>query len=481
MYSSKLIQVLRAFTKEEFRNLNKFLNAPRYRDGSRKHDPGLFKSIAPYYPFQEKSKIEKARIFKKIYPTEVYKPGKLEKQMSSLFSLVQDFIITRNSDNREELHQLLTLAAFYRTRSLHSLAEICIKKYKRTLAQTDQRDANYFYDIFLLEKQVANHQATFQDSKKALNFPQALEHLDQYYIFEKLELACRMLAIHRFLFPVDLKNSLVVLDHLLPLLDADFFATPVINVYYKAYRFLNGKEEDSETRFLIFEEALNDCKDLLSDNQLLSLNSIIRNHCIGQYHKGTAGYLKKSFYVYQDHLEKGYLYYEDKLYAATMMNMVVSGLRLNQVEWVFKFIKDHQDRITGTNSPEEVYRLNLANYYFYVKNYNKALDYLVDTYENIYYKLIAKRLEIKIYFEMKHVLLAPRIDAFKIYVYRFTTEKITQKHKVGNRNFIDLLKQIQLPRTFQNEKRIDKLMTKVKQSKYIPEKEWLLEKLEKLR
>jgi len=82
---------------------------------------------------------------------------------------------------------------------------------------------------------------------------------------------------------------------------------------------------------------------------------------------------------------------------------------------------------------------------------------------------------------MKHVLLAPKMDAFKIYIYRFSTKKMTQKHKQANQNFIDLLKQIHLPRTFQNERRINKLITKINTFKFVHEKEWLLEKLEELR
>lgn len=482
MHRSKLVKVLKKLSKAELRALQNFLNAAVFRDGLKtKSSLALFKLLLPHYPAFNKHTLKKETIHKKLYNQESYKPGKLEKQMSGLFNLIQEFIIDQHTSNQSELQQTLILYTFYRGRGLNNLADILVKKYQKILKETQQGDSMYFYDTFLLEKEIANHQAIFLDAKKSINFPQALKDLDQYYIFEKLELACRLLAIHRFVFPVDLEDSLLLLDHLKPLMETDYFDVPIIKVYYKAYCFLNADEVDMEAAFLAFEISLKTHHAFISEELRLPLNSIIRNYCVLQCHRGVKGYLEKGFQVYKDHLEKGYLYSDGLLFTSTLTNLSGFGLRLKQFDWVLQFILDHQYKLTGTNTPEDVYNLNLANYYFCTKHYEKALDYLGETYEESYSKIKAKRLEIKIYYEMKHVLLTPKMDAFKIYIYRFPKKKITQKHKLANQNFIDLLKQIYLPRTFQNERRIDKLSLKTNTFKFVHEKEWLLEKLEELR
>jgi len=319
MYESKLVRVLRKFTKEEFSEFKKYLHTVITKDGLiLKNSLSLFKAIHNHYPYTDQKKIKKESIYKKIYPGQAYKSGKLEKQMSSLFTLVQEFIVVNNTGKKNELHQLLTLYTFYRSRGLNSLASIHIKKYQKIIEERDRGESAYFYDSFLLEKEISNHQAIFLDAKKNLNFPQALKNLDQYYIFEKLELACRLLVINRFVFPVDLKDSLTVLQYLKPLMESGYFDIPMIKVYYKAYCFLSAEETEIEAAFLVFEETLKIHYASIPEAQLLPLNSIIRNYCVLQFHRGVEGYLEKGFLVYKDHLEKGYLYRDGQLFASTL-------------------------------------------------------------------------------------------------------------------------------------------------------------------
>jgi len=482
MNDSKLVQVLKKLTKEEFRGFKKNLNELAIGDKVKiKNSLTLFNLLSPYYPVFNKNDVSKCEVFAKLYPEEPYKTGKLEKQMSYLFGLLQEFIVSEKNGDQLALHQLLILYTFYCNRGLDNLAAIQIRKYQKSISKTSNNDATFFYDTFLLEKEVSNQQAIFLDRKETSSFSNALEHLDLYYILEKLELACRLLAIHRFVFPVDLEKSLVLLDHLRPLLDEEYFEEPLIKVYYKAYCFLSADTDDEiESAFKLFEESLELYQPSISEKQSLPLHTIVRNYCVIQYHRGVKNYLRKGFEVYKDHLSKGYLYMNDQLFAGTLANIAGYGLKLREYDWVFNFINDHKDKIIGTNAAE-VYHLNIADYYFHTRDYEKALDYLRKPYEDTYFKLKAKRLEIKIYYELKHVLLGPKIDAFKIYIYRFPSEKITQKQKMANRNFIDLLKQIQLPRTFQNEKRIDKLIDKVYSFPSLHDREWLVEILENLR
>ena len=482
MHQSKLIQVLRKFSIEEFNALKRFLNAPevKLRLGL-KNSLTLFKLIKNYFPDFEKSKIEKENLYKKCFPKQKYISGKIEKEMSGLFGLVQEFIVFYNAGLDRGVDDLLLLNTFYRDRGLDNLAEITIKKYRKLLKQHSSANAAFYYHSYLLEKQIGNHQARFLGPSKLSNIPRALSALDAYYVFEKLELACRIIAINRFVYPIEIGDSLVMLEHLKPLLDADFFDDPVIKLYYKAYLLLTVQESFAKQAFLDFEQLLKLYATSIPKEHLLPLNAIIRNYCVSQYVKGVPGFLEQLFYIYQDHLRKGYLYDNGKLFAATFMNLVETGLLMKQFDWVYQLIEEHKNKITRTVSPENEIRLSFANYYFHLMSYEKALDFLTQNFEDTYSKIKGKRLELMIYFEMKHVLLAPKIDAYKIYIYRLPVEKTTQKFKNANKNFIDLLKQIQLPRTFQNSKRIDKLAAKVKGFNYISEKAWLLKSLENLR
>ena len=73
------------------------------------------------------------------------------------------------------------------------------------------------------------------------------------------------------------------------------------------------------------------------------------------------------------------------------------------------------------------------------------------------------------------------MDAFKIFIYRLPEGSFNRRSKEMNRNFIDLLRQIKLPKTLGHPDRIDKLAEKVRASPQLSDKEWLLDKLELMR
>jgi len=482
MQSSKLIQVLKCFTASELRVFQQFLDAPfLHKAKDLKNIQALFQLLKPYYPKFDSPKLTKRLVFDSLYPDNDFIVGKVEKHQSRLFGVVKEFIIFQHSRLHGELHQHIALYSFYANRKLDNLSATTITAYQKAIAKKEQPSAAYFYERFLFEQQAKRYEVLSSSTKQPKYLSAALESLDHYYLLAKLDLACQLLSFHRMITPVDFQKSLKTIELLTPLLEEEYFDQPSIKVYFRAYQLLRTKGEEAEEEFATFERELKKYEGDIPLDQRKLLNAIIRNYSIVQYHKGVDSYLPKAFHIYQTHLREGYLYYENKLLPSTLGNIVVFGLRMKNEDWVWQFLQEHKNKITGTSNPEIVYQLNVANYYFHVQNYEKALAFLSYNNEDTYYRLSGKRLEIKIYYETKHVLLMSRIDSFKIYIYRLNSSQISPKQKIGNRNFIDLLKQIQLPKTFQNQKRIDKLVDKISSLDSITDKVWLLEKLEELR
>ena len=157
------------------------------------------------------------------------------------------------------------------------------------------------------------------------------------------------------------------------------------------------------------------------------------------------------------------------------------ALRLKQFDWVEQFIEEHKDRLLGADNPEEVYRFNKANLHFHQQNFDRALDLLSARYSDIYYELAARRLEIKIFYEIRSPLLDSKTEAFKVFGFRQAKRKLPDTPKIGNNNFIDLLRQMTNPATLGNQPRIEKLRKRLKEKQIIAERDWLAEKLNTLR
>ncbi len=482
MHQSKMIRVLRKFTKQEFISLRKYLSSPTVKSKSGIGDSLLlFSKLEHAFPKFSKEKIDKDLIYKNMYPEEDFKKGKLEKQMTHLFALLEFYIMEGQKNSTQLLHDYLKLGLFYQEKGLTQLSKVTYKKYTKILSTANLSDTDMFRDVFLLEKQLSNHQAKVLNPKEPPNFLKVFTNLDHYYIAERLELTCRLVAINRFIFQVEFGDSMEIVEALRPLLEQDFFEPPLIKLYYRAFQLLTVDDVAAKQISLDFEHLLEKYEDEISTNHLIPLYAIIRNYCVSEYVKGDKGFLKRTFQIYKLHLAKGLLYQDNKIYTATLNNMVEVGLLMNEFTWVQQLIADHENRLTGSAHLEEEISLNWANYYFFKKEFEKAQDYLNVNFEMIYSKIKAKRIEVKVYYEMNHQILDSKIDAFKIFIYRMSSNKVTEKYKMGNRNFIDVLKQIQLPKTFKNIKRIDKLKAKVNSFTYIHEKDWLLEKLAALR
>jgi len=72
------------------------------------------------------------------------------------------------------------------------------------------------------------------------------------------------------------------------------------------------------------------------------------------------------------------------------------------------------------------------------------------------------------------------MDAFKLYIYRLSSKSILPHKRKSYNNFINFFRQLRNPKTFSNLNRIEKLKAKIQSTKYLSDKEWLLQKLDEL-
>ncbi len=483
MYSSKLIQILSVFKVKELERLAVFLESPYFNAGKKaKETLALFQHIYSYLPDASDVNLSKSATYKILYPDEVIVKGKLEKLMSRLLKLSRKFIIQEfHPIIGHEKQELLVLSNFFRTRQLDKLLNISTNKFQQLQEQEQKKNSDFYFSFFLYEKQITDYYSLYDNRKFDLNLPSTLLALDQYYLLTRLSYTCQLLAINLFIIPVDVTSSVSVTDHLLPLLNNPSFNIPLLQVYHKAYLLLRANDKTRDQHFSDFYKILNQESKELSRDQLKSLHTLVRNYSVLLYHQDNEKYKHRVFKLYQQHLEKEFLYHQNKLLPPTLENIVYFGIKCEDYDWVRSFLESHQYRITGTKHPEVVFNFNMSQYYFATKQYDLALEGLADSYEDVYYKVAAKRFEIKIFYETESNLLDSRIDAFKIYIYRLTDSQFSKKHKKGNRNFIDILKQIRLPTTFKNSKRIEKLSQKISSTNYIADKDWLIEKMKTMK
>ncbi|MBK8192877.1 MAG: hypothetical protein IPK76_06635 [Lewinellaceae bacterium] len=186
--------------------------------------------------------------------------------------------------------------------------------------------------------------------------------------------------------------------------------------------------------------------------------------------------LHNNFDIYRRHLSEGYFYIDNLIPHTTFRNLVIFGLKLGEYDWVKNFLDTHPpERIGSTRYPAEIHSLNYAEYYFYLKKYDEALEHLVyKLFENPTVSILADVLLIKIYYETQNDLLETRMKALDQKVRRSKLGKeVKNRYLTFLRKLDKIIKygwQKKSPRRLQ-------LIDEIKSAPEIIAREWLLEQL----
>ncbi|NOS86463.1 MAG: hypothetical protein HOP31_15100 [Ignavibacteria bacterium] len=159
----KIIQILKTFSKPEFREFQRFAASP-YFNGGRNYVT-LLKVLKHYYPDFSSAKFSKENVYSKLFPGKEFKDTVLKTMFSGLNSLAEDFLAQKMFDTNkfEVLHAKLNA---YHNRNLEKQFSDTIKAaYDKfhELEIVDPLDAlRNKYELSLIE-------ATFYNGRRNLN------------------------------------------------------------------------------------------------------------------------------------------------------------------------------------------------------------------------------------------------------------------------------------------------------------------------
>ena len=115
MQKSKLLNILRSLSKEEFIQFRKVLQSPFFV--SNDIPLKFYDGIRRFYPAFESTLLTKERVFKKVYPDRPYNDAKMRASMLRLTQLLEEYLVWRQVKRNETLFQKKLIKA-YSERSL---------------------------------------------------------------------------------------------------------------------------------------------------------------------------------------------------------------------------------------------------------------------------------------------------------------------------------------------------------------------------
>lgn len=470
MNNSKLVETISLFSKEEH---------IKFKDSCFYNDSRVLSEVRNLYLYlyENEHNPDKKDIHAVLFPDKIYSENRLNKTMTVLQKILEEFIVYEYANLNDKIRRNLNLVKFYRLKNAPERFELVIKKIKQDLEKQTFKDKKYYYTKLLYEIEILEQKYLSNSKRDDAYLLKIIESIDSLYVVTRLEFQIYF-ETQAMVSNVDIAASRNIVERIKPIIeskDNGFNQITLIQIYKQILYILQnidtlGLEDIKHLEVFLKKHLVIIPKDLLVNFLILCINFYTR-----KYNQGNNNALKYLFDLNKFYIES----IEDTISFSMFQNMINVALKLKEVNWA-KYLLDNVGHvIIGHEQVKEIYNFNLYNYYFHIKSFDKIdINVCFNTnYNDIYYSLAAKRLELKYYYEIKEdYLFEVRLEAFKIWLHR-KKETLSQLYFDVNNDFIDILRQIIASKALKNKERINKLMEKVTKNPAVAEREWLLEKL----
>ena len=468
MRNSKLHSVLKEFDKYEQNRCRKYIQSPYFNRSEK---------IAELYDFfiekineGEEEDLSKESIWEVLHSKTKFNSDRWRKYCSDLLKLIEGYLIQEEFEKDRSIQDCYLMEAV-KDRELNIISNAVIKKSEKNLKKVSFKNAAFFHNSYLLEKNKYNLIRFDKKRAAASNIDNIVRNLDIFYMSEKLRHYCNILSrqsavSHEY----EIKFIEEIVSHVS---SGEYDNYPTVIIYYQIYLALNNPKE--EKYYYKLKELLKKHAITFPQSEASDMYSFVINYCTRQLNSGNPIYWREYFEIYQQLLEDKIIIVNDELDAGIFKNIVATGLRIGEAEWTENFIHDY-NKFLPDNQRENAVTYNSALLYFYQKKYDNVISLLQQVeYEDYIYNISSKQILLRTYYEME--LTDPLfflIDSFRAYLYR--NPKISTQIKESYSNFLTITKK--LARTNKRDaKTLNSLKEEINTKKNLASRSWIIEKI----
>lgn len=466
MQSSFLHPIYSQLTKIEWRQLQKFVASPYFNGRNQLNPLVTFLSEA----YLNNSIPSKTSVFQHVFPDIPFDDQLWRLSISQLYKLTEQWLAIRaiQKDIRYPKFQLLP---FYRTNNLEGHYLRTEKHLQKTVNKIAQKDADYYE----MQYQIEWEQYRFLSTGKrtaSFNLQAVSDSMDLAYMARKLRYACLAIS-HQTVYKT--QYDLGLLQHLTVYLNEHpkLLDHPALGLYYYCYLAFT---ENDESHFQTFIELLGRHSNALPLVELRNLHLLAINFGIRQINASRSTYDLPVLELYQLALKNDLLLENGRLSHFAFNNIVAIGVRKGAIEWIETFIHNYQSKLERRHR-KVAFSLGMARIEHARKNYGAALLQLQQAdYKDFINNIIAKTLQMKIYFETgEYEVLDPHLRNMKTYIKR---QRAFGYHRDNYLNIIKFTRAIMDLPPFDKKAKED-LREAIKSLGRLTERTWLLDMLDR--
>ncbi len=470
MEKSHLVHILRVLDKKEVKELRKWVNSPAHN--LRQDVIDLFEYLVSGQHLHSEKHLEKERAFQAIFPCKTYNDAEMRQAMHFLLKAVENFLVY-NELLKDEVRTQTMLAKVYRKRQLPKLFQKTIETGRELQEEQPYRNHQYFENEYFLQFEQYTYLSGL-GRNTPLNLQEVSDANDVAYLANKLQLSCIMLS-HQAVFKTTYR--LQILNELLTYLESNqhLLEIPAIAIYYHQFKAMKTPNDESHYRCLkkeIFENG-----HFFPNEEMRVIYLLTINYCIGRINAGATLFVRESFDLYKEGLEKSIFLENGVLSRFTFNNAVTAGLNLKEFTWVEKFIENYSSHLDEKHQ-ESFIHFNQARLFFEQRAYEKAMKLFAQSdYDDLLMTLNARTMLLKMYYELDEFnALDSLLGSMKTYLQR---KKVMGYHKDNYKNIIQYTNKL-LKLTNYDKEKIQKLKQEIETANPLTERKWLLAQLDKM-
>lgn len=470
MIKSKLIQLLRTFSKEEFRNFGKFVRSPYfYKD---KAVIKLYDSLKPFYPDYDSEGLTKHLLFEKMFPKKHYSDTQMKYLMSEMLGMGKKFLSYVNY-KRDPFKSAICLLKELYSRNTSKIFETELVKLEGNIKNSQIRNLEYFHNNYDLKKLVSD----FYSYKDRLSIKRehnkVIENITHVFLISLLDTYYEITNdAAEYRVNIDLK-FMSFIDQFME--QKTNTINPVVHISYRIFMLSYLNEEENYLKLL---ELKNKYLYTLDDDGKHRIFEALGNYCINQYHKFGIKYYKEAFILINDEIKYGVRFNRNEFSEIFFMNKVEIASKVKEFKWADDFIVKYKNRLNKEHK-DDIVNFSYAIIEFERKNFQGSLDHLAQI--NLHHPFLRFRIRnytLLNYYELNYPDQAYlMLDAYKHMLVK--DNKIEKSRKERYYTFLRLYQKLMETR-MGNKKNEKGFLKQEISTKAALMKEWLLEKVNQL-
>lgn len=483
MISSHYIEILKSFSEEEFNRLEDFLNSPYHNKNSTVIK--LFLLIKKYYPEFDSPKLEREKIYIKLYPGKKYNDQVFRNLISDSIKVFLNFLKTEKFNSSKFISEESLL-----TEANNRVLDNTFRKTLKIINDEFFSHGNISTDYFNFRRTVENNLFSFEivrgHQERTSEYINNLLDYGFYDFLVKYFDKFFDLKINEYVYNKksdisELENIISginfdkVLKKIKSKSETDFKVLQILYLVFKCISDLN----DDESYFSL-KKIYKENYSLFARETSVIITNRMESICILKGIHGKKEFMKEEFDVMKFAIENKLHKKENSFMDITRFrNIFNRALSLGETNWAEEFINNH------INELKEEFREDLKNYFkammsFHKKAFDESQQYLNNMKLNKFiFNLDYRRLMLMIYYEKKDFISAKNLsESFKNFIYK--NKNVSDTRKKNLINFINDLNSL-IYSAEGNKSALEDLEIRLKADKKIMNREWLIQKISELK